>query len=68
VAPLAKRRGPYRTKFLVASESGRKSVEKRKQVAALFDDAAKRKFDCVLFWALDRFSYREPMASAVAAR
>ncbi|MFZ2077769.1 MAG: recombinase family protein [Xanthobacteraceae bacterium] len=37
-------------------ESGRKGVEKRKQFAALVDDAAKRKFDCVLFWALDRFS------------
>ena len=42
-------------------ESGRKGAEKRKQFAALFDDAAKRKFDCVLFWALDRFS-REGMA------
>src|SRR5262249_56252360 len=33
-------------------ESGRKGAEKRKQFAALFDNAAKRKFDCVLFWAL----------------
>jgi DNA invertase Pin-like site-specific DNA recombinase len=38
-------------------ESGRKGADKRKQFAALFDDAAKRKFDCVLFWALDRFSH-----------
>jgi len=30
-------------------ESGRKGADKRKQFAALFDDAAKRKFDCVLF-------------------
>jgi DNA invertase Pin-like site-specific DNA recombinase len=30
----------------------------------LFDDAAKRKFDCVLFWALDRFS-REGMAQTI---
>jgi DNA invertase Pin-like site-specific DNA recombinase len=45
-------------------ESGRKGVEKRKQFAALFDDAAKRKFDCVLFWALDRFS-REGMAQTI---
>ena len=45
-------------------ESGRKGAEKRKQFAALFDDAAKRKFDCVLFWALDRFS-REGMAQTV---
>ena len=40
-------------------ESGRKGADKRKQFA-LFDDAAKRKFDCVLFWELDRFS-REGM-------
>jgi hypothetical protein len=26
----------------------------RKQFAALFDDAVKRKFDCVLFWAVER--------------
>jgi DNA invertase Pin-like site-specific DNA recombinase len=45
-------------------ESGRKGAEKRKQFAALFDDASKRKFDCVLFWALDRFS-REGMAQTI---
>ena len=45
-------------------DSGRKSVEKRKQFAALFEDGAKRKFDCVLFWALDRFS-REGMAQTI---
>jgi DNA invertase Pin-like site-specific DNA recombinase len=45
-------------------ESGRKNVAKRKQFATLFDDAAKRKFDCVLFWALDRFS-REGMAQTI---
>jgi DNA invertase Pin-like site-specific DNA recombinase len=45
-------------------EIGRKGTEKRKQFAALFDDAAKRKFDCVLFWALDRFS-REGMAQTI---
>jgi DNA invertase Pin-like site-specific DNA recombinase len=45
-------------------ESGRRGAEKRKQFAALFDDAAKRKFDCVLFWALDRFS-REGMAQTI---
>jgi hypothetical protein len=39
-------------------ESGRKGAERRKQFGALFDEAAKRKFDCVLFWALDRFSPR----------
>jgi DNA invertase Pin-like site-specific DNA recombinase len=45
-------------------DSGRKGAEKRKQFAALFEDAAKRKFDCALFWALDRFS-REGMAQTL---
>jgi DNA invertase Pin-like site-specific DNA recombinase len=45
-------------------DSGRKGAEKRKQFAELFEDAAKRKFDCVLFWALDRFS-REGMAQTI---
>ena len=49
----------------VERESGRKSADRRKQFAALFDDASKRKFDCVLFWALDRFS-REGMAQTIA--
>jgi DNA invertase Pin-like site-specific DNA recombinase len=48
----------------VDHESGRKGADKRKQFATLFDDAAKRKFDCVLFWALDRFS-REGMAQTI---
>jgi DNA invertase Pin-like site-specific DNA recombinase len=49
----------------IEHESGGKSAEKRKQFAALFEDAAKRKFDLVLFWALDRFS-REGMAQTIA--
>jgi DNA invertase Pin-like site-specific DNA recombinase len=49
----------------VEHESGGKGADRRKQFAALFDDAAKRKFDCVLFWALDRFS-REGMAQTIA--
>ena len=49
----------------VEHESGRNGVDKRKQFAALLDDASKRKFDCVLFWALDRFS-REGMAQTIA--
>jgi DNA invertase Pin-like site-specific DNA recombinase len=49
----------------VDHESGRKGADKRKQFATLFDDAAKRKFDCVLFWALDRFS-REGMAQTIS--
>jgi DNA invertase Pin-like site-specific DNA recombinase len=48
----------------IEHESGRKGTDKRKQFAALFDDAARRKFDCVLFWALDRFS-REGMTQTI---
>ena len=48
----------------VEHESGRKGADKRKQFAALFEDAAKKKFECVLFWALDRFS-REGMAQTI---
>jgi DNA invertase Pin-like site-specific DNA recombinase len=46
-------------------QSGRKGADKRQQFAALLDGAARRKFDCVLFWALDRFS-REGMAQTIA--
>jgi DNA invertase Pin-like site-specific DNA recombinase len=38
---------------------------RRKQLCALMDDAGKRKFGLVVFWALDRFS-REGMAATVA--
>src|SRR5215468_1815166 len=48
----------------VDRESGRKGVNSRKQFAALFEDAHKRKFDCVLFWALDRFT-REGMIPTI---
>jgi DNA invertase Pin-like site-specific DNA recombinase len=48
----------------VDHESGRKGVNGRKQFAALFDDAHKRRFDCVLFWALDRFT-REGMVPTI---
>jgi DNA invertase Pin-like site-specific DNA recombinase len=43
-------------------ESGRK--KDRKRFAALFEDAHKRRFDCVLFWSLDRFS-REGMVPTI---
>ena len=52
------------TREYVEHESGRKGADKRKQFAALFEDASKRKFDGVLFWALDRFS-REGMAQTI---
>ena len=48
----------------VDQESGRKGPERRKQFAALFEDASRRKFDCVLFWALDRLS-REGMVPTI---
>src|SRR5262249_28116056 len=40
----------------VEHESGRKGAEGRRQFARLFEDAHRRQFDMVLFWALDRFS------------
>jgi DNA invertase Pin-like site-specific DNA recombinase len=46
-------------------ESGRKDAKDHKQFAKLFEDAHKRKFDCVLFWALDRFT-REGMIPTIA--
>ncbi len=45
--------------------SGRKGTKGRKQFPQLFEDAHKRKFDCVLFWALDRFT-REGMTPTIA--
>ncbi len=45
-------------------ESGRLGTHRRKQFAKLFEDAAKRKFDLVLLWSLDRFS-PEGMMNAV---
>lgn len=40
----------------VDNESGTKSKRERSEFAQLFKDAALRRFDLVLFWALDRFS------------
>jgi DNA invertase Pin-like site-specific DNA recombinase len=48
----------------VEHESGRKGTEQRRQFAKLFEDAHRRRFDMVLFWALDRFS-REGMTQTV---
>jgi DNA invertase Pin-like site-specific DNA recombinase len=44
--------------------SGRKGEVDRPQFAAMMDDAAKRKFDVLLVWALDRLT-REGMAATV---
>jgi len=52
------------TREYAEHETGGKGTDKRKQFAVLFEDAAKRKFDCVLFWALDRFS-REGMTQTI---
>jgi DNA invertase Pin-like site-specific DNA recombinase len=48
----------------VEHESGRKGTEHRRQFAKLFEDAHRRRFDLVLFWALDRFS-REGMVQTI---
>ena len=48
----------------VDHESGAKGADQRKQFGRLFADAARREFDMVLEWALDRFS-RNGMASTV---
>jgi len=45
-------------------ESGRRGVDKRKRFNELFEDASRRKFDLLLFWALDRFS-RESMVPTI---
>jgi DNA invertase Pin-like site-specific DNA recombinase len=48
----------------VEHENGGKGVEYRKQLAAMFAGAARREFDLLLVWSLDRFS-REGMATTV---
>jgi DNA invertase Pin-like site-specific DNA recombinase len=48
----------------VDHETGRKGAKGRKQFAQLFEDAHRRKFDCVLFWALDLFT-REGMTPTI---
>jgi DNA invertase Pin-like site-specific DNA recombinase len=49
----------------VEQETGSKGVEYRKKLAEMFDGAARREFDLLLVWSLDRFS-REGMAATVA--
>ncbi len=48
----------------VDSESGSKGKGERQQFAQMFTDASMRKFDLVLFWALDRFT-REGLAKTI---
>ena len=45
-------------------KTGTVGVGKRKEFTRMFQDAAKRKLDLVLFWALDRFS-REGLSDVV---
>ncbi len=49
----------------VEQENGSKGVEHRKKLGEMFADAARREFDLLLVWSLDRFS-REGMAATVA--
>jgi DNA invertase Pin-like site-specific DNA recombinase len=48
----------------VERESGGRGAEYRTQLARLFSEAARREFDLLLVWSLDRFS-REGMAATV---
>jgi DNA invertase Pin-like site-specific DNA recombinase len=48
----------------VEHENGGKGVEYRRQLGRVFADAARREFDLLLVWSLDRFS-REGMAETV---
>src|SRR5215831_17682548 len=48
----------------VERETGSEGVEYRKKLAEMFDGAARREFDLLLVWSLDRFS-REGMAATV---
>ena len=52
------------TREYVEHENGGKGIEYRKQLAAMFVGAARREFDLLLVWSLDRFS-REGMAATV---
>ena len=51
---VIRRRLPLQTIEIIHYSS--RGADNGRQFAGLFDDAAKRKFDYVLFWALDRFS------------
>jgi DNA invertase Pin-like site-specific DNA recombinase len=46
-------------------ESGRKGKRERGNFSRMFEDAAKRKFDVLVFWSLDRFS-REGIRKTIA--
>lgn len=48
----------------IDTESGAKGKGERKAFTQMFTDASERKFDIVLFWALDRFT-REGLAKTI---
>ena len=48
----------------IDKETGSKGRGERKEFGEMFADAAQRKFDLVLFWALDRFT-REGLAKTI---
>lgn len=48
----------------IDKESGSRGRGERKEFTRMFQDAAQRKFDIVLFWALDRFT-REGLAKTI---
>ncbi len=48
----------------VEHENGGKGLEYRKELGVMFDSAARRQFDLLLVWSLDRFS-REGMAATI---
>jgi len=49
----------------VEHENGGKGIEYRKALAQMFAEAARREFDLLVVWSLDRFS-REGMAATIA--
>ena len=59
------RRGHELVGEYVDRESGRKGRSERAEFARLLKDAERRRFDLVLFWALDRFS-REGIRKTIA--
>jgi DNA invertase Pin-like site-specific DNA recombinase len=61
---FADRSGYEVVREYVEAESGRTGADRRRAFGQMFDDAARRRFDCVLFWALDRFS-REGMIPTI---
>jgi DNA invertase Pin-like site-specific DNA recombinase len=56
--------GHHHVREYVEHENGGKAIEYRRQLLAMFAGAARREFDLLLVWSLDRFS-RERMAATI---